>query len=304
MDNIIKLDNANTNFGSGQILNKSPKNPIILNKKIYFLTGNKNKISEIIDYCLRNTEYMDMSNHIGFISMELEEIQCENSSDLKVGSDQISKNKIQKAVWTIDQMVAKNIIKITSDEVIFVCEDTSLYMNDTINSFPGPYIKFMMPSDIINFANGIEFRNKKSDSRKAFVSSQFSFINYSKLKLYDDFENINNMSKIEVVCGTTQGRISNELRGIDGWSFDLCFIPCIEEFEQSQLFSKYCETNPNINIHTPNGKTYSELMDMDMDMDIEINADTKRSCRLKNCVSHRTKALDNFFSQIKKFNLI
>ena len=294
MERVIKLDYAYTNKG-----------PIILDKKIYFLTGNKNKISEIMDFVSTNTEYFELlSNQIGFISMELEEIQCENSSDLKIGSDEISKNKIQKAVCTIKQMVAKNLIKIESDEVIFICEDTSLYMSDSINSFPGPYIKFMMPSDIINFANGIEISNKKADSRKAFVSSQFSFIKYLNLKsddvlvndqiVNDQIENMHQMPKVEVVCGTTQGTISNELRGLNGWSFDLCFIPCIEEFKQSQLFSKYFEANPDIDISVLSGKTYSELID----------ADASQSCRLKNCISHRIKALDNLFSFIKKFNLI
>jgi hypothetical protein len=57
--------------------NYNKQNPYIGNgiKHVFFLTRNQNKINEFVEYC---STIQSLHNLIGFISIDLEEIQCES----------------------------------------------------------------------------------------------------------------------------------------------------------------------------------------------------------------------------------
>lgn len=239
-------------------------------KRIFFLTGNKNKINEIVEFC--STKSI-LSNIVGFISLDLEEIQCE-SEDMVKGSTEISVNKIIKATEKIHNLIENGVLNFGSSELIFIIEDTSLYLKQTQNNFPGPFIKFMKPLDVINLANGLEMMNPKQEARNSVVSTQFACVYYNgKISTIDD---------VVLVSGETNGSISNTLKGIDGWGFDFCFIPNSQEYDVVQadfdieLLKKLY------------GKTYSELMTFIPDVNF------------KKLISHRTKAMQNLFIELEK----
>lgn len=239
-------------------------------KQIFFLTGNQNKINEIVEYCLT---LQSLHNLIGFISIDLEEIQCE-SEDLEKGSTEITINKIIKAIDKIHCMIEDGILNFGTDKIIFIVEDTSLYLNETQNNFPGPFIKFMKPIDIINLVNGIEIINPGQNARSSRVVTQFAYAEYNRKKA--------TMSDITVVSGETNGQISKTLKGIDGWGFDFCFIPNFQECGLEQ-FNDNKELLKKIK-----DKTYSELLTF------------LPNVNLKKYISHRTKAIQNLFIRLEK----
>ncbi len=239
--------------------------PIILHKKIYFLTSNMNKLIELIEI----GKNFGLAELVGSFKLELEEIQCNDDKNLKNGSEEISKNKIIIAIKKIKDMVKNGEIKFTQEEVIIVCDDTSLFLNGTSNYFPGPFIKYMKPQDLIIFANA--YGNENS----AEVSTLFSYIIYK-----NSVENYE-LKDVNICIGSTIGKISSEQRGTNGFGFDNCFIPIESEFSNSDFFNEYCSKNNKFDNSSVYGKTFSEL-----DKDV------------KNCVSQRTKACNLLFNEL------
>ncbi len=95
---------------------------------------------------------------------------------------------------------------------IFV-EDSGLFL-ETLNGFPGPYSSYVNstigPEGIINLLNG-------SKNRSAYFLSVIALAQNGKLTA--------------TFKGKVKGSISEELRGYNGFAFDVCFIP--DEFQST-----------------------------------------------------------------------
>lgn len=92
-----------------------------MNEKIYFISGNKGKISE----------FKNFIPSIQAINLDIKEIQ---SLDLK----EILKYKLDEAFTMLETQECK-------DFDFLIVEDTSLFIN-SLNGLPGPFIKFFLES--------------------------------------------------------------------------------------------------------------------------------------------------------------
>ena len=116
-------------------------------------------------------------------------------------------------------------------DVIVICEDTGLYIND-MNNFPGALIKFYLGSLTIN---GIAKMNGGSLAKAETV---IGVIKYGKI--------------MEPILGSRTGKIAKKIVSKDSFGWDPIFIPDLSK-------TKYSEYN---------GKTYAELKKLEIKNEI------------------------------------
>ena len=188
-----------------------------MKNKIVFITGNEGKKREV-EQILGTDKYTIVN-----INLDVPEIQS-------LSVEEVTKEKIKSAYELLQQNFDEVIKKFNAlgmkvkniKDVIVICEDTGLYIND-MNKFPGALIKFYLQS----IGNEGIIKNNKGSSAK--TETVIGIIKYGKI--------------LEPIVGSRIGKIATKLLPNDSFGWDPVFIPNIARTK----FSDY------------NGKTYAEL---------------------------------------------
>ena len=200
-------------------------------KYIVFISGNEGKRKEVEE--ILGTEKYCIIN----IDLDVPELQT-------ISVEEVTKEKIKCAYELLKKNFSEVIKKFAKkgvsvdnvNDVIVICEDTGLYIDD-MNKFPGALIKFYVGSIGIN---GIIKMNGNS---KAKAQTVIGIIKYGKI--------------IKPIAGNRNGKIANKVEGASGFGWDAVFIPNIEKTK----YSKY------------NGKTYAQLDELNIKNEISHRTD-------------------------------
>ena len=136
----------------------------------------------------------------------------------------------------IKKFAEKGVSVDNVNDVIVICEDTGLYIDD-MNQFPGALIKFYLGSIGIN---GIIKMNGNS---KAKAQTVIGIIKYGKI--------------MKPIAGNRTGKIATKIVSTNSFGWDPVFIPDLSKTK----YSKY------------NGKTYAELKKLDIKNKISHRTD-------------------------------
>ena len=122
------------------------------------------------------------------------------------------------------------------NDVIVICEDTGLYINN-MNNFPAALIKFYFGSI------GNEGIAKMNGNSKAKAKTIIGIIKYGKI--------------VKPIIGNRNGKIASKIGETTSFGWDPVFIPDISKTK----YSKY------------NGKTYAELKELNIKNEISHRTD-------------------------------
>lgn len=200
-------------------------------KNIVFISGNEGKRKEVEEilgsekYCIIN------------IDLDVPELQT-------ISVEEVTKEKIRSAYELLKKNFSEVIKKFAEkgvsvdnvNDVIVICEDTGLYIDD-MNQFPGALIKFYLGSIGIN---GIIKMNGNS---KAKAQTVIGIIKYGKI--------------MKPIAGNRTGKIATKIVSTNSFGWDPVFIPDLSKTK----YSKY------------NGKTYAELKKLDIKNKISHRTD-------------------------------
>ncbi len=186
-------------------------------KNIVFISGNEGKRKEVEE--ILGTEKYCIIN----IDLDVPELQTISVEEVTKEKIKCAYELLKKNFSEVIKKFAKKGVKVDNlNDVIVICEDTGLYIDD-MNKFPGALIKFYLGTIGIN---GII---KSNGNSKAKAQTVIGIIKYGKI--------------MKPIAGNRNGKIANKVEGTSGFGWDPVFIPNIEKTK----YSKY------------NGKTYAEL---------------------------------------------
>jgi XTP/dITP diphosphohydrolase len=197
-----------------------------MKKNIVFITGNEGKRKEVEQ--ILGTDKYNIVN-IDLDVPEIQTISVEEVTDAKINSAfELLKENFKEVIQKFNEkdVKIKNI-----NEVIVICEDTGLYIED-MNNFPGALIKFYLGS--LN-VDGIAKMNGGSLAKAETV---IGVIKYGKIQ--------------KSLVGNRTGKIAKKIVSKDSFGWDPIFIPDLSK-------TKYSEYN---------GKTYAELKKLEIKNEI------------------------------------
>ena len=197
-----------------------------MKKNIVFITGNEGKKKEV-EQILGIDKYNIVN--IDLDVPEIQTISVEEVTDAKIKSAyELLKENFKEVIQKFNEkdVKIKNI-----NEVIVICEDTGLYIED-MNNFPGALIKFYLGS--LN-VDGIAKMNGGSLAKAETV---IGVIKYGKIQ--------------KSLVGNRTGKIAKKIVSKDSFGWDPIFIPDLSK-------TKYSEYN---------GKTYAELKKLEIKNEI------------------------------------
>jgi len=202
-----------------------------MKKNIVFITGNEGKRREV-EAIVGSKKYSIVN-----VDLDVPEIQS-------ISVEEVTKEKIKSAYEllkdnfkeVINKFMEKGIKVNNINDVIVICEDTGLYIND-MNKFPGALIKYYFGSVK---SEGIIKMNCNS---KAKAQTVIGVIKYGKI--------------MKPIIGNRTGKIANKLEPINSFGWDPVFIPDLSKTK----YSKY------------NGKTYAELSKLNIKNEISHRTD-------------------------------
>ena len=202
-----------------------------MKKNIVFITGNEGKRKEV-EAIVGSKKY-----NIINVDLDVPEIQT-------LSVEEVTKEKIKSAYELLKKNFNEVIEKFNEkgvkvkdiNDVIVICEDTGLYMND-MNKFPGALIKFYLGSI------GIDGIVKMNANSKAKAQTVIGVIKHGKI--------------LKPFVGNRTGKIANKIESTNSFGWDPVFIPDISKTK----YSKY------------NGKTYSELKKLNIKNEISHRSD-------------------------------
>jgi non-canonical purine NTP pyrophosphatase (RdgB/HAM1 family) len=203
-------------------------------KNIVFISGNEGKRKEVEE--ILGTEKYCIIN----IDLDVPELQTISVEEVTKEKIKCAYELLKKNFSEVIKKFAKKGVKVDNlNDVIVICEDTGLYIDD-MNKFPGALIKFYLGTVGIN---GIIKMNGNS---KAKAQTVIGIIKYGKI--------------MKPIAGNRTGKIANKVEGTSGFGWDPVFIPNIEKTK----YSKY------------NGKTYAELDQLNIKNEISHRTDAFR----------------------------
>jgi non-canonical purine NTP pyrophosphatase (RdgB/HAM1 family) len=203
-------------------------------KNIVFISGNEGKRKEVEE--ILGTEKYCIIN----IDLDVPELQTISVEEVTKEKIKCAYELLKKNFSEVIKKFAKKGVKVDNlNDVIVICEDTGLYIDD-MNKFPGALIKFYLGTVGIN---GIIKMNGNS---KAKAQTVIGIIKYGKI--------------MKPIAGNRTGKIANKIEGTSGFGWDPVFIPNIEKTK----YSKY------------NGKTYAELDQLNIKNEISHRTDAFR----------------------------
>ena len=197
-----------------------------MKKNIVFITGNEGKRKEV-EQILGIDKYNIVN--IDLDVPEIQTISVEEVTDAKIKSAyELLKENFKEVIQKFNEkdVKIKNI-----NEVIVICEDTGLYIED-MNNFPGALIKFYLGS--LN-VDGIAKMNGGSLAKAETV---IGVIKYGKIQ--------------KSLVGNRTGKIAKKIVSKDSFGWDPIFIPDLAK-------TKYSEYD---------GKTYAELKKLEIKNEI------------------------------------
>ena len=197
-----------------------------MKKNIVFITGNEGKRKEVEQ--ILGTDKYNIVN-IDLDVPEIQTISVEEVTDAKIKSAyELLKEHFKEVIQKFNEkdVKIKNI-----NEVIVICEDTGLYIED-MNNFPGALIKFYLGS--LN-VDGIAKMNGGSLAKAETV---IGVIKYGKIQ--------------KSLVGNRTGKIAKKIVSKDSFGWDPIFIPDLAK-------TKYSEYD---------GKTYAELKKLEIKNEI------------------------------------
>jgi len=197
-----------------------------MKKNIVFITGNEGKRKEV-EQILGIDKYNIVN--IDLDVPEIQTISVEEVTNAKIKSAyELLKENFKEVIQKFNEkdVKIKNI-----NEVIVICEDTGLYIED-MNNFPGALIKFYLGS--LN-VDGIAKMNGGSLAKAETV---IGVIKYGKIQ--------------KSLVGNRTGKIAKKIVSKDSFGWDPIFIPDLSK-------TKYSEYN---------GKTYAELKKLEIKNEI------------------------------------
>ncbi len=197
-----------------------------MKKNIVFITGNEGKRKEVEQ--ILGTDKYNIVN-IDLDVPEIQTISVEEVTDAKIKSAyELLKENFKEVIQKFHE---KGVQIKTINDVIVICEDTGLYIDD-MNDFPGALIKFYLGSLNID---GIAKMNGGSLAKAETV---IGVIKYGKI--------------MKPISGTRKGKIAKKIVSKDSFGWDPIFIPDLTK-------TKYSEYN---------GKTYAELKKLEIKNEI------------------------------------
>jgi XTP/dITP diphosphohydrolase len=197
-----------------------------MKKNIVFITGNEGKRKEV-EQILGIDKYNIVN--IDLDVPEIQTISVEEVTDAKIKSAyELLKENFKEVIQKFNEkdVKIKNI-----NEVIVICEDTGLYIED-MNNFPGALIKFYFAS--LN-VDGIAKINGGSLAKAETV---IGVIKYGKIQ--------------KSLIGNRTGKIAKKIVSKEAFGWDPIFIPDLTK-------TKYSEYD---------GKTYAELKKLEIKNEI------------------------------------
>jgi len=202
-----------------------------MKKNVIFITGNEGKRREV-EAIVGSKKYSIVN-----VDLDVPEIQS-------ISVEEVTKEKIKSAYEllkdnfkeVINKFMEKGIKVNNIDDVIVICEDTGLYIND-MNKFPGALIKYYFGSV------GSEGIIKMNGNSKAKAQTVIGIIKYGKI--------------MKPIVGNRTGKIANKFESINSFGWDPVFIPDLSKTK----YSKY------------NGKTYAELNKLNIKNEISHRTD-------------------------------
>ena len=202
-----------------------------MKKNIVFITGNEGKRKEV-EAIVGSKKY-----NIINVDLDVPEIQT-------ISVEEVTKEKIKSAYELLKENFKEVIQKFNEkgvkvkniNDVIVICEDTGLYINN-MNNFPGALIKFYFGSI------GNEGIAKMNGNSKANAQTIIGIIKYGKI--------------MKPIIGNRNGKIASKIGGTPSFGWDPVFIPDISKTK----YSKY------------NGKTYAELQQLNIKNEISHRTD-------------------------------
>ena len=197
-----------------------------MKKNIVFITGNEGKRKEVEQ--ILGTDKYNIVN-IDLDVPEIQTISVEEVTNAKIKSAyELLKENFKEVIQKFNEkdVKIKNI-----NEVIVICEDTGLYIED-MNNFPGALIKFYLGS--LN-VDGIAKMNGGSLAKAETV---IGVIKYGKIQ--------------KSLVGNRTGKIAKKIVSKDSFGWDPIFIPDLAK-------TKYSEYD---------GKTYAELKKLEIKNEI------------------------------------
>ena len=205
-----------------------------MKKNVVFITGNEGKRREV-EAILGPNKYCIIN-----VDLDVPEIQS-------ISVEEVTKEKIKSAYELLKQnfnevikKFSENGVKVNNiNNVIIICEDSGLYINDMKN-FPGALIKFYFGSI------GNEGIAKINGNSKAKAQTIIGIIKYGKI--------------MKPIIGNRNGKIADKVEGTSGFGWDPIFIPNIGKTK----YSKH------------NGKTYAELHQLNIKNEISHRTDAFR----------------------------
>jgi non-canonical purine NTP pyrophosphatase (RdgB/HAM1 family) len=192
-----------------------------MKKNIVFITGNEGKRKEV-------EEILGSKCTIVNIDLDVPEIQSTIVEEVTNGKIKSAYELLKENFKEVIKKFAEKGVEIKNiKDVIVICEDTGLYIND-MNNFPGALIKFYLGS--LN-VDGIVKMNGGSLAKAETV---IGVIKYGKI--------------MKAISGTRTGKIAKKIVSKDSFGWDPIFIPDLSK-------TKYSEYN---------GKTYAELKKLEI----------------------------------------
>jgi XTP/dITP diphosphohydrolase len=197
-----------------------------MKKNVVFITGNEGKRKEV--------EQILGSNKCTLINVDLDVPEIQS-----ISVEEVTNEKIKSAYGLLKENFKEVIQKFHEkgvqikniNDVIVICEDSGLYIND-MNNFPGALIKFYF-SSLNN--EGIVKMNGGSLAKAETV---IGVIKYGKI--------------MKPIVGNRKGKIAKKITSKEGFGWDPVFIPDLTK-------TKFSEHN---------GKTYAELLKLNIKNEI------------------------------------
>jgi non-canonical purine NTP pyrophosphatase (RdgB/HAM1 family) len=196
-----------------------------MKKNIVFITGNEGKRKEVEQILGNKCTIVNVDLDVP----EIQSISVEEVTNEKIKSAyELLKENFKEVIQKFNE---KGVQIKTINDVIVICEDTGLYIND-MNNFPGALIKFYLGS--LN-NEGIAKMNGGSLAKAETV---IGVIKYGKI--------------MKAIVGSRTGKIAKKFVSKDSFGWDPIFIPDLTK-------TKYSEYN---------GKTYAELKNLEIKNEI------------------------------------
>ena len=196
-----------------------------MKKNIIFITGNEGKRKEV-------EQILGDKCTIVNIDLDVPEIQSISVEEVTNGKIKTAYELLKDNFKEVIQKFNEKGVQIkTINDVIVICEDTGLYIDD-MNNFPGALIKFYLGS--LN-NEGIAKMNGGSLAKAETV---IGVIKYGKI--------------MKPIIGSRTGKIAKKIISKEGFGWDPVFIPDLTKTK----FSEY------------NGKTYGELLKLNIKNEI------------------------------------